>query len=353
MNSIKNIFEENLPVVEDMKQLLEFLKKNNYSKLQFIPCKEYDYLYKKYTLPHLLELEKKTLNLFKKNEPILYEDTFSTDFYEQSMNVDGHFKLLAELFLHNSSYDSEAVYKHCDEVYDIIMKYAVVDGAEITFPYRIVPVHDLYLLADPLTARDKNTVFLFRDSYFLSSYILEHISFSNLSVLDIGTGSGLLAYVSVIKQANKVYGIDINKRALQFASMNKEINEINADISWVNCSFEEFDDFFDVCISNPPYMYFPKCGCVSENGGSHYGLEVAINLVDKIRKNKKRALLVLASPIIDQSNYFENILKLNRYKFKKIFIEIQDLVDEVRDDKPYTNSGIAKVELAIFDIVAS
>ena len=353
MNSKNDIFQENFPDVEDMKQLLEFLKKNNYSKLQFIPFKEYDYLYKKYTLPHLLELEKKTLKLFKKKEPIVYEETFSKDFYEQSMNVDDQCKLLAEIFLYNSSYDSKAVFKHCYEVYDLIMKYAIVDGPKITFPYRIVPVHNLYLLADPLKARNKYTVFLFRDSIFLSSYILEHISFSNLSVLDIGTGSGILAFVSVLKQANKVYGIDINERALHFASMNKEINEINADISWLNSSFEEFDEYFDVCISNPPYMYFPKCECVSENGGGHYGLEAAINLVNRVRENKKRALLVLASPIMGHSNYFENLLKINKNRHNKYFLEIQDLVEEVRDDRPYTKSGISKVELAIFNIDAS
>ena len=42
MKSEKNIFQENLPVVEDMKRLLKFLKKHNYLKLQYIPYKEYD-----------------------------------------------------------------------------------------------------------------------------------------------------------------------------------------------------------------------------------------------------------------------------------------------------------------------
>ena len=98
-------------------------------------------------------------------------------------------------------------------------------------------------------------------------------------------------------------------------------------------------------------MYFPKCECTSENGGAHYGLEVALNLVNKVRESKTRALLILASPVLDNSNYFENQLK--KIKYKKVFLEIQDLVYEVRDDTPYVDSGISKVELAIFDIDAS
>lgn len=351
MNSKKNIFQKKLPVVEDIKQCINFLKKHNYSKLQFIPYKEYDYLYKKYTLPALLELENKTLNFFENNEPILYEQSFDPCFYEQSLNIDNHSKVLAEIFLYNTTLELETVYEHCKEVYDVIMKYANIDGTKLTFPYRIVPIHNLYLLADPLAAKDYETVFLYRDSIFLSSYILKHIPFSNLSVLDIGTGSGILAFVAGLKQANKVYGIDINKRALHFASVNKEINEIDADISWVNCSLEEFDEPFDVFISNPPYMYLPKCECESEDGGGDYGLDLALAWVDKIKEVKKRALLIIGSPIVDHMNYFERQLK--NIKYKKVFSEIQTLVDEMRDDQPYTDSGILKIELAIFDIDSS
>ena len=351
MNSKKNIFQENLPVVEDMKQLLKFLKKHNYSKLQYIPHKEYDCHYKKYILPDLVELEKSTLHFFKNNDPILYEETFDKRYYEQATNLDYPCKVLAEIFLYNTPHDSETIREHCKEVYDIIIKYAIIDGAALTFPYRIVPHYNLYFLADPLKAKHKETVFFFRDSMFLSSYILLHYLFSNLTVLDVGTGSGILALTAGSKHPNNIYGIDINKRALHFASINKEINEIKADISWMNCSLEEFDKHFDVCISNPPYMYHPQCECDSEDGGGQYGLEVAFNVVNKVQEAKKRALLILASPILDHSNYFESHLK--KVKYKKVYSEIQTLVAEMRDDKPYTDFGISKVELAIFDIDAS
>ncbi len=74
-------------------------------------------------------------------------------------------------------------------------------------------------------------------------------------------------------------------------------------------------------------------------------------LVNKVHEAKKRVLLILASPIIDNLNYFESHLK--KIKYKMVFSEIQTLFDEMRDDKPYTDVGISKVELAIFDIDAS
>jgi SAM-dependent methyltransferase len=346
----ENPFNPQVPDLEDFKTIINFLRQCDYSKLQSIPYKDYDFLYVKHLLPEMLEQEQKTLLAFNNNDPILYEQTFNKYYYEREVGIDHDCMVLADIFLHNHPMDMDQVYAHCKEIYKIITKYAIVDGETIIFPYRIVPIYTFYLIADPLTAKDKETVFLFRDSFFLSSYILLHLNFTNMTVLDCGIGSGILSLMAATKQPKKVYGIDINPRAVAFAGLNKQLNGIQTDVEFVESSFEDFDSSFDICISNPPYMLNPRCHCESEDGGEHYGLDLALNLVEKVQMARKRLILILAAPIINGVNHFE--AQLQRVEYKKRFSERQTLISEMEDDIPYTEDDVTEVELAIFDIAA-
>ena len=346
----ENPFNPQAPDFEDIRTIVDFLKECDYGKLQYIPYKDYDFLYLKHTLPEMMEQEKKTLIAFKNNDPILYEQSFSKSYYEREIGIDHDCVVLADIFLHNQAMDMDQVYAHCKDIYKIVTKYAIVDGDKLIFPYRIVPIYTFYLIADPLTAVNRETVFLFRDSFFLSSFILLHLSFAGMTVLDCGMGSGILSLMASMKQSKKVYGIDINPRAVAFAELNKQLNGIHVDVEFVQSSFEEFDKSFDICISNPPYMLNPRCHCASEDGGEHYGLDLALNLVEKVQMARKRLILILAAPIINGVNHFE--AQLRRVEYKKRFSERQTLIPEMEDDIPYTEDHITEVELAIFDIAA-
>lgn len=90
-------------------------------------------------------------------------------------------------------------------------------------------------------------------------YFVEHLAVRNGDIiLDLCTGSGILALFAAEK-AKKVYGIDINKRALEFAKLNARMNSIN------NIDFLEGDLFeaikgmkFDLIIVNPPFEPIPE-----------------------------------------------------------------------------------------------
>ncbi|WP_166964421.1 peptide chain release factor N(5)-glutamine methyltransferase [Yeosuana marina] len=82
-----------------------------------------------------------------------------------------------------------------------------------------------------------------------------------LSILDIGTGSGCIAISLAKKLPNaKVYALDISKDALKVAKQNAELNNVvieffEADILNSKAWSEEFKNLtLDVIVSNPPYV---------------------------------------------------------------------------------------------------
>lgn len=76
---------------------------------------------------------------------------------------------------------------------------------------------------------------------------------SNLSILDIGTGSGCIA-ISLKKILNcDISAIDISNDALDVAKLNAINNGVNINFMYSDI-FSNIEGKFDVIISNPPYI---------------------------------------------------------------------------------------------------
>jgi predicted RNA methylase len=73
-------------------------------------------------------------------------------------------------------------------------------------------------------------------------------------ILDLGTGCGTLAFKAAQK-ARRVIGTDINRRALEFAKFNADLNGITNFEVRAGDRFEPVSDTrFDLIISNPPFF---------------------------------------------------------------------------------------------------
>ncbi|HFX18129.1 MAG TPA: peptide chain release factor N(5)-glutamine methyltransferase [Flavobacteriales bacterium] len=86
--------------------------------------------------------------------------------------------------------------------------------------------------------------------------IKDHSNFQNLSILDIGTGSGAIA-VSLAQNLpdSKVSAMDISKEALAIAKQNAENQNLDIDFILTDVlNLTKLPKYFDIIVSNPPYV---------------------------------------------------------------------------------------------------
>ena len=106
----------------------------------------------------------------------------------------------------------------------------------------------------------------------LISWVLEQLDpDKSIKILDVGTGSGCIA-ISLAKQLPRadVHAMDISLGALSIAKKNAEANGVV--IQFIEASildWESQDLFFDVIISNPPYVRKSEKEMMSPNVLNH------------------------------------------------------------------------------------
>lgn len=148
---------------------------------------------------------------------------------------------------------------------------------------------------------------------------IKKINLSNPTILDIGTGSGCIAITLKKEIECSVTAYDISKKALEVAINNSKKNNVNIRFAQKDILTEEIDEYFDVIISNPPYLthndivgkeiaYEPQIALYAKNEGIEF-YEIIIKKASKLNpkliafeigENQKELL----KPIIKE--YFPN-----------------------------------------------
>ncbi|WP_444995310.1 methyltransferase [Aliikangiella sp. IMCC44359] len=102
------------------------------------------------------------------------------------------------------------------------------------------------------------TAGVFHPGLFYSSKMfcdfIKTLPIKDLTLLDLGTGSGILALVSATRGAI-VTAVDINPSAVVNTRRNAELNQLKINCFQSNL-FSEIGQSFDYIIANPPY--YPK-----------------------------------------------------------------------------------------------
>ena len=125
-------------------------------------------------------------------------------------------------------------------------------------------------------------------------YVGEYFD-KDISILDIGTGSGCIA-ITLNKNLNsKVDAVDISDEALQIARINNENNNTKVNFFKSNI-FENVNEKYDLIISNPPYIAYdeeimdivknnePNIALYADNNGLYFYEEILKNAYKYLNK---------------------------------------------------------------------
>ncbi|MFA5528357.1 MAG: tRNA1(Val) (adenine(37)-N6)-methyltransferase [Peptostreptococcales bacterium] len=80
-------------------------------------------------------------------------------------------------------------------------------------------------------------------------------------VVDLGTGTGIIPIILSCTEAEKIWGIEIQKEVAEMAQRSIELNGLQDRIHIVNMDMKNISDQFqknsaDVVVSNPPYVKY-------------------------------------------------------------------------------------------------
>ena len=166
---------------------------------------------------------------------------------------------------------------------------------------------------------------------------LKELKKEKLSVLDMGTGSGILALAAAIsKKVSRVVFADTSISALKLARQNLDSNQ---GLVSAECSFVKTDLFskipkgekFDIIMFNPPYL--PQGGEKADMKKTWYGgkdgMDATIKFLEHAKNhlNNSGAILLVWSSFANTERLLSYLSehKIHIHSEKKIHIFFEDI----------------------------
>lgn len=140
-----------------------------------------------------------------------------------------------------------------------------INRDEVSAVVELCPYQNLIVASDWAESDDANQVM----NIAASSRVLMQMTVRRHAkqTLDLGTGCGIQSFVAS-KHSDKVFTVDCNERAIEFARFNAALNGIpNVEFATGNLFEPVNDKTFDLIVCNPPFVIAPKISHVHTSSG--------------------------------------------------------------------------------------
>ncbi|MBQ8425823.1 MAG: peptide chain release factor N(5)-glutamine methyltransferase [Clostridia bacterium] len=181
---------------------------------------------------------------------------------------------------------------------------------------------EFFVSNDTLIPRIDTEILTLTATNFINEKIKDNQSFSlnnKVSVLDIGTGTGIIAITLNLETKADVTAVDISEKALEIAMKNSK--NLNSNVKFFRSNlFENIgDEKFDFIVSNPPYIKSNVClelepevrlnePILALDGGED-GLFFYKSIIEKAKNYLKNDGMLIFEIGYDQGEEVSNLMK--------------------------------------------